>query len=72
MQFLVNSVLAPYSKEIHYSSRSSLKNIKSLKNRRNVDLHSTIKIIKENVFLKFSLLQLKVIERKKKIYMCDL
>lgn len=51
MQFLVNSVLAPYSKEIHYSSRSSLKNIKSLKNRRNVDLHSTIKIIKENVFL---------------------
>lgn len=67
MQFLVNSVLAPYSKEIHYSSRSSLKNIKSLKNRRNVDLHSTIKIIKENVFLK-----LKVIERKKKMYMCDL
>lgn len=61
MQFLVNSVLASYSKEIHYSSRSSLKNIKSLKNRRNVDLHSTIKII-----LKFSLLQLKVIERKKK------
>lgn len=51
MQFLVNSVLAPYSKEIHYSSRSSLKNIKSLKNRRNVDLHSTIKIMKENVFL---------------------
>lgn len=51
MQFLVNSVLAPYSKEIHYSSRSSLKNIKSLKNRRNVDLHSTIKTIKENVFL---------------------
>lgn len=64
MQFLVNSVLAPYSKEIHYSSRSSLKNIKSLKNRRNVDLHSTIKIIKENVFL--NLLQLKVIERKKR------